>query len=771
MTSRPRPRALRPVFAVLVALALALPVVGAPAPVRAEPPDRPHATGGSAAADPRSAVIPKPRSWSGDDGELRLGGTVRLAVDRATARERSAGPAPGAGAPAGPGTLHDVARAAARDLADATGVRAPVSLGGTRGADVVVALDRGPGTGPGTESGEQPGADESYRLEIGRQVRLTAPTATGVYYGTRTLIQLLRASADGRTLPTGTLVDGPDTEIRMNTVDVSREYWEPREIADVIRQMGYLKQNFLVLHLDDAEGFRLDSPRYPGLAEPGYSYDRATIRRLDRLAQRHGVQLVPGFEFPAHVSPKSAYFHVGMADGPRDAEPGFGERDTGATPQNSCTGYSYSHLTDDFTFNVMNQRALRVSQEMLDEFLPWFSAPWVHLGGDEIPPDLADCPALQAFVEESPRYSTVGDVAIDFLNTLNEQVTQAGRRSIIYDGSESDTVQVPLDRDVVIMDWTGDGTAPHMAPYDKIVASGDPFYLVPARDTRPDEEAIARSWAAPTDPTVLGWGMHVWGDDLGWAQGQWLESLSLRPRAVVADRQWHTTPRTADEFASFGARLDAVGAAPGYVGVRLPEPTRHGRPIHQYVMDPQFPPGTYDAHTPTSRRGLRDVCGLSGMTPLFVETRTVEVPGEGWTKEVDADGYWFGAPDVPGPWSLTARVRLTGSPVVWEDLAGTTSLSLGATGLVVTTAGESATVAADVPQDAWVDVAMVSDGSTVRLFVDGEEAGSVDSTAPLPRTRLRGPVGLAQLDLYAEALGAEQVQAAREGRPEPRCAR
>ncbi|WP_166844013.1 family 20 glycosylhydrolase [Isoptericola sp. BMS4] len=756
MTTTHATTTVRAAATAVLALALALPAATSPPSARAETtPDAPSA------ADPLTTVVPKPQSWTPGEGELRLDPSVRFVVDKDTADDWTA--VPGMTAESDPQvgtrTLRQVARDAAPDVEAVTGLRVPVTVADSEDArGIRVALD--------PDAAAEP---EGYRLEIGREVRITAPTAAGVYYGTRSLLQLLRASTDQRTLPAGVVEDAPDTGIRMNTVDVSREYWEPREVEDVIRQMGYLKQNFLVLHLDDAEGFRLDSPKYPGLAEPDYSYDRKTIERLDRLAKAHQVQLVPGFEFPAHVSPKSAYFHVGMADGPLDAEPGFGERDTGATPENSCAGYSYDHLTDDFTFNVMNPRALRVSQEMLDEFMPWFSSPWVHLGGDEIPPNLAECPALQAFIDRSPEHSTIGDVAVDFLNTLNEQVTAAGRRSIIYDGSEDDTVQVPLDRDVVVMDWTGDGTAPHLDGYDKIVASGHPFYLVPARDWLPEEERIARTWEPPTDPTVLGWGMHVWGDDLGWAQGQWIESLALRPRAVVADRQWNTAQRSEAEFAAFGDRLDAVGTAPGYVGVVLPEHTTDGRPIHQYVMGPKFPPGTYDAHTEASRRGIQDVCGLSGMTPLFVDTTTVEVPGEGWTKQVDSDGYWFGAPDLPGSWSLTTRLRLADSPMVLSNLDGSARVALGPDGAAVTGGGTSRTIAADVPRDTWVDLALVSDGHTVTLFVDGAEAGSVESTAPLPRTRLQGPVGLAELDLYAQALDAEQVAAARDARPEAGC--
>ncbi|MHA4813044.1 family 20 glycosylhydrolase [Streptomyces aculeolatus] len=752
-------RMLTGLVALVLLLSTALGAAPAPAAARSVP---------SAAVDPLEAVVPKPDSWAPGHGTVRLRDTARLEVDRRTARAWTA--VSGMTRESDPAVFHRpleaVARHAAGDVETATGLRMPVTTTpGTPRAAVRVGLDAGLAGGLGPDG---------YRLEIGDGVRITATTAGGVYYGTRTLIQLLRAGDDGRTLPRGVLVDDPDTELRMNTVDVSREYWSPRELTDVIRQMGYLKQNFLVLHLDDAEGFRLDSPRWPGLAEPGYSYDRRTVEKLDRIAAENNVSLVPAFEFPAHVSPKSAYFHVGMADGPREVPPGFGERDTGATPGNTCTGYSYSHLTDDFTFNLMNDKALRVSQRMLDEFLPWFTSPWVHLGGDELPPGMADCPALQQFLARSEEYGNVSDAAIDFLNTLDDRVDAAGRRSIIYDGSEGSTDRVELDRDIVVMDWTGDGTADHLAGYDVIVADSKYFYAVPARDIRPREEEIARSWQPPPSDAVLGWGMHVWGDDLGWAEGQWLESLTWRPRAVVADRQWNTAPRSAQEFTTLPARLAAVGKAPGYTGTLLPRPTGNARPIHQYVMDPAFPPGTYDAHTPTSRRGLRDMCDLSGMTPLAVRTTAAQDPQEGWIRQVDQRGYWMGAAGLPGPWTMTARVRLDADTPFLTDLDGTTALSLGTSAVTVTHDGQTASFDRGLPPGRWTDVALVSDGQTVRLYLDGTPAGRVSSTAPLPRARLLGTaqplMGLAALDLYAEALTPTGIDAARTERPEAACA-
>jgi hexosaminidase len=69
----------------------------------------------------------------------------------------------------------------------------------TRG-DIVLKLTRGP----------QRLGTEGYALRIGQVVTISAPSVTGVFYGTRTLLQLL---TDARRVPRGWLRTGRATQI------------------------------------------------------------------------------------------------------------------------------------------------------------------------------------------------------------------------------------------------------------------------------------------------------------------------------------------------------------------------------------------------------------------------------------------------------------------------------------------------------------------------------------------------------------------------------
>ncbi len=72
--------------------------------------------------------------------------------------------------------------------------------------------------------------DQAYSIEIGDSVVIRARTATGVFYGTRTLLQMLMAQPKSAELARGRMVDYPKSGSRMLMLDVSRKPF-PYEIT------------------------------------------------------------------------------------------------------------------------------------------------------------------------------------------------------------------------------------------------------------------------------------------------------------------------------------------------------------------------------------------------------------------------------------------------------------------------------------------------------------------------------------------------------------
>jgi hexosaminidase len=188
------------------------------------------------AANPRPATIPALREWHGSEGSFELRGSSRIVIPR---RHRT--------------RLRATARLLAADIRRATGRRPRVvAIRGRR-------LRRGDvRLGLGARASDLP--REGYRMRIARAVRVAARAPAGVFYATRTLLQLISADPG---VPRGRVRDWPRYPERGLMVDVGRKYFTPRWLESHIRELGWLKLNYLHLHLSDNEGFRIESDRHP----------------------------------------------------------------------------------------------------------------------------------------------------------------------------------------------------------------------------------------------------------------------------------------------------------------------------------------------------------------------------------------------------------------------------------------------------------------------------------------------------------------------------
>ncbi|MDR1187992.1 MAG: family 20 glycosylhydrolase [Bifidobacteriaceae bacterium] len=753
----------------------------------------------AAQAEPVSiadATVPGFETWTAATGSVTLTGASRVVVDHSSAFAKATAFADNPWNSTK--TALETAQLFARDLAEVSGLSLPVGVGVPEAGDIALTLQ----TNALTKA-------DAYGLDIADGiVQISANTTSGLFNGGRTVLQALAAQADHATLPNGSGVDTPSLGMRTYTMDVSREYWEPRVVEDVIRQMGWQKQNVLVFHFDDAEYFRLNSPRYPGLAEPAFSYDEATIRSFVELGHEYNVTVIPAFEYPAHVSHKASYFHIGMGDGPLEVEPGFGVRDTGADATNTCgPAYTHSHLNPDFTFNVMNPKAMRISKEMLDEFVPWFDSPWVHIGGDEVPSQLNNCPAMQAFFASQDELKSLADVEADFINQLAGHLDTLGKRTLVYNGFENGVPsgQTPKVRpDVVVQLWTGSNTAAALAQYDKIMGNGSQYYLVTGRaqsTSYPKTDDIFNGAASAmslnlADPKQLGIGMHIWGDDLGWAEAQYLEQIAYYPRSITAERAWnYHAPVGGQTTATFRAKLESIGAAPGYIGITYPAATTDGRPIHSWVAsETAFPAGTFDAHRGANRRALTEVCGLNGMTPLSSNITEVTDGVQGLVKRLGgtgaAAGWHMGATELFTDWTLavnvmvpatsTGRIQLFDSRTGARDKlmadgtfrtqASSIDFALASGGQVgFVNNGSVTALGFTAPRDQWVQLVFTSTGGETLLYADGVQVGQAPATLPLPRSWFAATryIQVQGMQIYAQALTAVQVAAQYAPVPQP----
>lgn len=254
---------------------------------------------------------------------------------------------------------------------------------------------------------EAPGsAGEGYRLRSSPQgVEIVGPTPAGVFYGTRTLRQLLPADLlrAAPPAPTGPVevegvevTDAPRFPWRGVHLDVARHFFPKSFLLRLIDLASLHKLNVLHLHLTDDQGWRFEVKRYPRLTEVGAwrrespvghyregkkdgkphggFYTQADLAEVVAYAARRFVTVVPEVDMPGHMQAAIAsYPELGNTGKPLEVLTTWG-------------------ISDDVL--NMEESTVAFCNGVLDELMDLFPSPYIHIGGDE-------CPTAQW--EASPR--------------------------------------------------------------------------------------------------------------------------------------------------------------------------------------------------------------------------------------------------------------------------------------------------------------------------------------------------------------------------------
>ncbi|MFE5256860.1 family 20 glycosylhydrolase [Streptomyces coelicoflavus] len=514
-----RPRRTPFAVAALAVGALLLPLV-APSPAAAAAP-RPKA------ANPAPAVVPSLQEWRGGLGDWRLTRHSRVVVP-----------------PAGTDELTATARTFASDLSALAGRGIPVAEGVPRRGDVFLT----------TRTKDRALGQEGYRLTSASALTIEAPTPTGVFYGTQTVQQILKADPGRSRVPRGTARDWPRTGQRAQMLDVGRKFFPVSYLKSQIRLMAWQKLNTFHLHLTDWRGFRIRTEKFPGLAAEE-SYSAADLRELQDYARRYHVEIIPEVDLPGHATPITTYdpllrFSCESMD--KAQWPG-GER-------------------GGWTLDITKEHTRGFVRELLDEIIPMFDSEYFHVGGDEIGYDPAKyaCPELVAYQKERG-FAYPGDVFVDFLNSLNRQVRGHGKTTEAWEwwnvyGQKS---SIAPAKDIVFDTWVSDDPSALAEQGYRVVATPEQrLYVSPGFGRRigdygyVDVRAVYEDYAFPAPDNVTGYKVARWSDKAEERSPEWFDFFARRPLQILAERTWGG-PRSATVW-EFFARADAIGGpAPG----------------------------------------------------------------------------------------------------------------------------------------------------------------------------------------------------------------
>ena len=209
-----------------------------------------------ASVNSKPFVVPELKQWTGKDGNFTPGTNAKIVCTSANPE------------------LLRIAQMFADDYQQMFGKTLSVTQGKATPGDFILSL-----------SADKKLGEEGYEIKITDRITTSAPTLTGLYWSTRTLLQIAEQSQE-HSFPKGIIRDYPDYSIRGFMIDCGRKFIPMSYLQDLVKIMAYYKMNTLQVHLNDNgfkqyfdnnwdktyAAFRLESETYPGLTARDGSY-------------------------------------------------------------------------------------------------------------------------------------------------------------------------------------------------------------------------------------------------------------------------------------------------------------------------------------------------------------------------------------------------------------------------------------------------------------------------------------------------------------------
>jgi hexosaminidase len=200
-------------------------------------------------------------------------------------------------------------------------------------------------------------AAQGYDLTTGNsQLVIRAKGATGLFYGTQTLLQIIKKGSQGAFIPGLKISDWPDIPERAAHYDTKHHQDKREYVESFIRDLARYKINMLVWEWED----KFEYPSHPEIGAPG-AFTMEEMQEITRYAQKYHVQLVPLVQGLGHVSfilkwpqynhlreiPASNWEFCPLKDGSYELLFDLWEDAIEATP-----GSKYIHIGSDETYEL-----------------------------------------------------------------------------------------------------------------------------------------------------------------------------------------------------------------------------------------------------------------------------------------------------------------------------------------------------------------------------------------------------------------------------------
>ncbi len=470
----------------------------------------------------KPAVIPALREWYGYEGMFELQKNISIVID-----------------PKDKDTLQKIAKIFQNDLLLSTGIKPTIKTGKPQPGDIFLTL----------QEKDKSIGDEGYYLNVDKFISISALQYKGLFWGTRTILQILEQDPNHKSLPKGITRDYPKYEVRGFMIDVGRKFFTIDFLRDYVKLMSYYKMNNFQIHLNDNgfdkyfqkdwnktyAAFRLENTTYPNLTAKDGSYSKREFIELQKLANDYAVTVIPEIDVPAH---SLSFAH--------------------AIPEIGSKGYGMDHL------DLHNPLTYEVVENVFKEYLqgtdPVFINKEVHIGTDEY--NKKESEAFRAFTDHFIRY-----------------VQKFGKDVRIWGALTHAQGKTPVTSENVTMNawYNGYADPKEMKKQGyKLVSTPDGYlYIVPAAGYYYDYlniKMLFDNWEpinvgkvrfAPGDTTIRGGMFAVWNDIVG--NGITMKDVNDRvfpAIQVLAQKMWMGKDEKPD-YEKFHELTAKTGEGPG----------------------------------------------------------------------------------------------------------------------------------------------------------------------------------------------------------------
>jgi len=260
----------------------------------------------------------------------------------------------------------DVAEMLKANLTDRFGIELPIDP--SEELEEFILLIRNPAS-PSAPKPLPPEGKESYEIVVTPDgLILTAHDRAGLYWGTRTILQLLKRKNKILVLPAVEIKDRPRFERRSLLVDPARTFISFSYLKRIVNLLADHKYNVLHLHFTDDQGWRFESKVHQRLhleGGNGIYYSQTQLRKLVAYAAKRGIEVLPEIDMPGHATAMIA-----------------------AYPELSCSGKEIEVARH---FGILpaalcpaKEEVYEFIEDIIRESADIFPSEFIHIGSDEV---------------------------------------------------------------------------------------------------------------------------------------------------------------------------------------------------------------------------------------------------------------------------------------------------------------------------------------------------------------------------------------------------